>query len=100
MDENAWQYKGLTINNFMEAWQENPDKLEQIMIEAFDRVGIGVPVGEKLAGDLVIIRSRNGGRFPGIYVGNSHVMASYADLGVRVYQIDNEGIVVIKVRRL
>ena len=100
IDENICQYKGLTIDNFMDAWKENPAKLEQIMIEAFDRIGIGVPVSEKLAGDLVIIRSRSGGYFPGIYVGNSHIMASYVDLGVRVFQIDNEGIVVIKVRRL
>jgi hypothetical protein len=98
-DENVWQYKGLTIDNFMEAWKECPAKLEQVMIEAVDRIGIGVPVSEKLAGDLVILQSRGGGYFPGIYVGNSHVMASYADLGVRVFLIDNEGITVIKARR-
>ena len=100
IDESAWQYKGLSTDNFMEKWKENPAKLEQIMIEASNQVGVEVPINKKLAGDLVIIQSARGNCFPGIYVGNSHVMASYADMGVRVFLIDNEGITVIKVRRL
>ena len=100
IDESVWQYKGLSIDNFMASWKKDPSKLEQVMIEAADRVGVEVPVSEKLAGDLVILQSRGGGYSPGIYVGNSHVMASYADMGVRVFLIDNEGITVIKVRRL
>lgn len=100
IDENLWKYQDLTMDNFIEPWKENPKKLERILIEASNRVGIEIPVHEKLAGDFVIVQSRVGGYFPGIYVGNNHVMASYADMGVRVFQIDNEGINIVKVRRL
>lgn len=100
IDESVWKYQDLTIDNFIVPWRENPKKLERILIEASNRLGAEVSVHEKLAGDFVIAQSRAGGYFPGIYVGNNHVMASYADMGVRVFQIDNEGITIVKVRRL
>lgn len=100
IDENLLKYQDLTPDNFIEPWKKDPQKLELIMIDALDRFGVEISVNEKLAGDLVIARSRIGGYFPGIYVGCSHIMASYADMGVRVFQVDNEGINIIKVRRL
>jgi len=100
IDESVWQFQGFSIDNFMEDWKQNPRKLEQIMIDAAERVGVEVSINKKLAGDLVILRAANGGCFPGIYVGNSHCMASYWNAGVRVFQIDNKDITVIKVRRL
>jgi cell wall-associated NlpC family hydrolase len=99
-DESVWEYQELNINNFMEVWKENRGKAEQLMIEAAERIGTDVTKTGKLAGDLLILKTRTGSYFPGIYVGNGHVLASYADLGVRIFGIDNEGITVIKARRL
>jgi cell wall-associated NlpC family hydrolase len=101
INETDWCYDGLSTDNFMQAWRKDPAKLEQIMISAFEHIGVEISVHEKLAGDMVIIQSVTGGTFfPGIYVGNNHIMASYADLGVRVFHVENKILRIVRVRRL
>lgn len=101
VNDADWCHDGLSTDNFMEAWRKHPARLEQIMIAAFQHIGIEIPINEKLAGDMVIIQSVIGeSYFPGIYVGNNHIMASYADLGVRVFHVDDKMLKIVKVRRL
>lgn len=99
IDEASWQHQGFSTDNFMEHWHLDPCRLEAVMLEAAERVGTAVDVHGKVAGDLVILKTRLGRFFPGIYVGNGNVMASYADAGVRVFSIDNDGMTAVKVRR-
>lgn len=98
--ESEWEYEGYSVGNFMEAWKDDPRKLESVMMDGAERVGQAVPVKRKIAGDLLILKTRTGSYFPGIYAGNGNCLASYSDIGVRVFQIDNDGITVIKARRL
>lgn len=98
--ESEWNYRGFNVDNFMEAWKADPEGMERILLDGAEGIGTTVNVKKKLAGDFLILRARTGSYFPGIYAGNGHFMASYADIGVRVFGIDNKGVTVVKARRL
>jgi len=67
VDDAEWTYGGYTVNNFMEAWKEDPVRMESLLLEGVEQVGQPVPVQKRVAGDLLIMRSRTGGHFPGTH---------------------------------
>jgi hypothetical protein len=94
------EYKGMTLENHHELYNRDPEGALQLMFEAFDSMGVEIPISKKLPGDLVIIKNELGRHYPGIYAGNENIMASYTNAGVRTIPIDGKQITVVRVRRL
>jgi len=97
-DESLWEYNGLTLNNYMDAWNKNP-KIDTLLLDAFERIGENILIKRKIAGDLLILKSETGSYFPAIYVGNNNFMSSFFGDGVRIFGLINR-ITVVSVRRL
>lgn len=82
------EYGDWDINNYHELYTRDEREAEDIMCRCFAGIGDEVAPQKVIAGDLVIVRHQNGRLFPGIFVGNNQVMASFIKSGVRPISID------------
>lgn len=83
------EWRGLTIENYGEWVKENPDKVNDMLIDLVKEVGREMPIAAKLGGDVLIIE-QEGNLFPAIYIGNEHAVASFVKLGVSCFRIDEK----------
>ncbi len=65
-----------------------PEAADAILADFFSGIGREVPLHGILAGDLLLCRTREGGRFPAVYLGNGQAMSSFTDAGVRAFSLD------------
>jgi hypothetical protein len=71
-------------------------KAEALMMEAFSNIGEQVKVTEKLAGDLLAVRTGGGTIFPAVYIGNGHAMACFRRTGVQSFPVTDEKIFAVR----
>lgn len=78
-------FEGLTLENYFTFFDTNRLAAIKKMFEYFDSFAERIDVNEKIAGDIVIVKGEGETDvFPGIYVGNGNILASYIDCGVKV----------------
>lgn len=83
------EWRGLTIENYGEWAEANPEKVKDMLLDLAKEVGTEVPLAAKLAGDVLIMQQ--GERFfPAIYIGNGHAIASFLEKGVACFRIDEK----------
>jgi cell wall-associated NlpC family hydrolase len=92
-------YGDWTIQNYFSRFQEDPRAAEDVLVTVFESIGTEVNISDLLAGDLIIVKIEDG-LFPAIYCGNGKFMASYLDVGVRVFEIDSTKMAVAMARRV
>ena len=98
--EKLWKWGEYDLNNYATYYKKNLIDAEKVMMEIINRTGTEIPLTSRLAGDLVVVQNEKGHYYPGIYVGNCRVMASFTDAGVRTVDVDGKLVKIIKVRRL
>lgn len=74
------EYKGFTIENYAERWVAGEGRSE--FLEYLTGLGKEVGANYMLAGDLMVFE-HNGQPYPGIYLGNGHVICAF-EKGVKV----------------
>ena len=86
---------GWNLKNYKSLVNENIKRAQNVMIEAFKK--IGEPGNEKFpsVGDLLIIEQDGDIKFPAIYVGKKQAIASFIKVGVRVFKIDDFNRIII-----
>jgi hypothetical protein len=96
----CWTLRGRwTIANYADLF-EDIEYAEEVMGAVFESMGIPIYSLHKLAGDILIVKHPNTGRFfPAIYTGNGHAIASFLGKQVRTFSLGKECEVVV-VRRI
>lgn len=92
-------YGDWTLGNYYVRHQTNPRVAEQVLLSFYAEIGIYVSIRSILAGDILIISTKDGGLFPGIYCGGNKFIASYLNAGTRVFEF-NKIIMPVLARRL
>ena len=91
---------GIDIWNYSQWYPTaTQEEILKALNDAFDANGEEIPVGRQIAGDIVIVRTANGGHYPAVYGGNGNVVASYLDAGVRTMKVTG-GMKITRVRRV
>lgn len=82
------RYGNLTIDNHFEYWRQNPGKVERALCEAVEvYTRYSDPKHPKLF-DMLVVRIKNHGLIPAVYVGKGCAMASFIITGVQVFALD------------
>jgi cell wall-associated NlpC family hydrolase len=81
------EYEDCNIDNGYIMFAKDSLKVEHIMLELFKTVGTDIPIGEQIAGDIIIMQTL-GHFYPTIYLGNNLVLAATPKRGVIAVSID------------
>jgi cell wall-associated NlpC family hydrolase len=78
-------------------YKDKPGRALKHMWERFFKVTKEVSIGHVQSGDLVVFKHDDFGDYPGIFLGNGVVSASFADRGVTTVKYDD--LIILHVRR-
>ena len=90
-------FDGLTLDTLPDYAKFNKGRALRTLLRLFQSYGTEIPSGQKMAGDVILIKVQNE-TYPGIYVGNGQFMAAYLDAGVKVLPFNNN-MQILSVRR-
>jgi cell wall-associated NlpC family hydrolase len=88
----------IDLQNYPDFYTNHSDKIENALNDLFDSFGTEVTIGGKLPGDIMIVRHKNGNVFPAVYAGNGNGIASFLNVGVRLFPLDDKAYP-IRIRR-
>ena len=99
-----WKEGGVDDTNYVEHYMRwSREEKEAILLKYADTFGEGIPVNTVIAGDFVIMKVEYSetdiDTYPGMYVGNGMVMASFVNRGVTVFPLCDTNYI-IKARRV
>ena len=92
------KFDGLAIDTFHEYAKHHKGVALIKLLKLFQSIGKDVPLSQKIAGDLVLVKADNE-TYPAIFVGNGQVMAAYLDMGVKILTCNDKNKIIV-VRRL
>jgi cell wall-associated NlpC family hydrolase len=84
------EFHGITVNDYAELYQADKETAKTELTAYYQTIGEDVNIAEILAGDLLLMTTRDGSLFPAVYCGNGKYITSYIDVGVRVFEITND----------
>lgn len=82
------EFGGWTLDNYFQLYTTDTEGAEKLLCDCFSTIGEQVPRKKAVAGDIVVVHHQNGRLFPGVYIGNNQVIASFLRIGVKVIELD------------
>jgi cell wall-associated NlpC family hydrolase len=76
-------FEGWDRANYAAKWKKDPDEGRRILGRFLRNLGVGVDFNYARRGDLMIFEGKEIPSFPGIYLGNGHILMVF-DKGCRV----------------
>jgi len=78
-------------------YKDNPAKVKRLMWKRLFKCTVEVPINQIQPGDLIIFKHEEFGSYPGIWLGNGNLGASFSDTGVTV--VNSVGVELLSARR-
>ena len=82
-------FDGLTIDNFFNPWRSDPAAVEQKMCDAVRAYTTPSDPEMPHLLDLLVVKIKDAGLTPAVYVGNGNAIACFIRDGVAVFNLDD-----------